>query len=255
MRAAFPPFISRPATVHKVRFATHLPSRPPCSYGHRFQLAEGTSPQGLICHCIHKAVYFTFHAAKLPSCLSPDVAAPPPPPPPPPSFTPRICTAGAGGATMLKPASAPPHSYCHRFQLSECVQPSPHLFRGQRPCIEIQFAINLPSRPPRIYGHRLLAESTSPQRSICHCAHKAVYFIFPAAQLPSCLSPAAVAPPLRPFFFLPRASCLHAIPPTCCAVTRWAPSFGRWCATSTASAAAASTAATTMRTSAASACF
>jgi hypothetical protein len=57
-------------------------SAPPRSYGHRFQLAEGTSPGGLICHCVHKAVSFLFPAAHLRSCLSPAATAPPLPPPP-----------------------------------------------------------------------------------------------------------------------------------------------------------------------------
>ena len=47
--------------------------------------------------------------------------------------------------------------------------------------------------------------------------------------------------------FSPLASCLQAISSSGRAVTRWAPSFGRWCATSTAPAAAASTTATTTR--------
>jgi hypothetical protein len=85
------------------------------------------------------------------------------------------------------------------------------------------------SAPPRSYGHRVqLAKDTSRRGSTCHWAHKTVYFPFPAAQLPSCLSPAEVAsllPPL-PALFLPRASYLQNISSTGCAVTRWDGSGG-----------------------------
>jgi hypothetical protein len=75
------------------------------------------------------------------------------------------------------------------------------------------------SAPPRSYGNRFqLAEGKSPLRSACHCTHKATYFLFPAAQLPSCLSPAATAPPF--FFLLPRASYLQENSLTCRALTR-----------------------------------
>jgi len=88
---------------------------------------------------------------------------------------------------------------------------------------------------------------------------------FPAsrAKLTNVVSYAPPSPPstASPRPFLPRAPrllLLCARLRTCrraSAVTRWAPSFGRWCATSTASAAAASNAATTTRSSAGSTYF
>jgi hypothetical protein len=87
----------------------------------KFQLAEGTLPRGLTCHCTHKAVCLPVPATQLPSYLSPAAKAPPPPPPflssVLPAFslflrsrlhacrrasaitrrsTPRFCAAGAG---------------------------------------------------------------------------------------------------------------------------------------------------------------
>ena len=79
-----------------------------------------------------------------------------------------------------------------KFELGVLVQPSLHLFRGQRPC-KVRYATHLPSTPPSSYGHRFqLAEGTSSRRLTCHCTHKAAYYIFPAAQLPSCLLHRAV---------------------------------------------------------------
>jgi hypothetical protein len=123
-----------------------------------------------------------------------------PPPPPPALFSRRDFVPQAQMARrLLKPASALPRSYCHRFQIAECVQPSPHLSRGRWPCVKIRFAVHLPSRLPRSYGHPFqLAEGTSPRGLTYHCTNNAVYFIFPAAQLPSCLSPAAAASPPPP---------------------------------------------------------
>jgi hypothetical protein len=59
--------------------------------------------------------------------------------------------------------------------------------------------LKLASARPRSYCHRFeLTEGKSPRGSIFHCTHEAVNFIFPAAQLLSCLSPAAAASPHPP---------------------------------------------------------
>ena len=109
------------------------------------------------------------------------------------------------------------------------------------------------SAPPRSYGHRFeLAEGISPRGLTCHCAHRALYFIFPAEKLPSYLSPATEALPrlFPPACFLPPGYFFNRP----CG-NQMGTKFGRWCTASTASAAAASTAATTMHTLAASAFF
>jgi hypothetical protein len=57
----------------------------------------------------------------------------------------------------------------------------------------------------RSYGHRIqLTECTSPRRSTCYCIHEAAYFIFPAAKLLSCLSPAGQQLPTHPPPFFSR---------------------------------------------------
>jgi hypothetical protein len=61
------------------------------------------------------------------------------------------------------------------------------------------------SAPPRNDGHRFrFAEGTSPRGSTYHCIHTAAHFLFPAAQLSSCLSPAAAASPPLPSPFISR---------------------------------------------------
>jgi hypothetical protein len=139
----------------------------------------------------------------------------------------------------LKPASTPPHSYGHPFQLAERYiaakinLPLTHktvymiIPAVQRPsCLSPAAAAS--SHPPRFfhaeisaagagrvtivetcflrsYGFRFQrAKDTSPRGLTFHCTHKAAYFIFPAAQLQSRLSPAAAAfprPPSSPVFF------------------------------------------------------